>query len=383
MPRAVAGLAVAALCAAAGGGARAADDAAGADAAARARRVPKTVTACDGFVSVAAADVPGDEIGFRLPLLQFVSQTVRDLERAWKLDMPPGGAGVAVFADDGRTNDTRVVARAVRRDRDVQTRIFLPSPGFSDLDDLRFQIAKGYFRAWIARNGAGVTNALPDWIVQGALRAADRDTARADTLFVLGLWSSARLPFFPALCTDLRLAKGPAAALPGFLAAWMREKHALRPLLDRLAAGEPWDGRALAKALTGADDPPAQDRAADEHLARLARSVLSPGAAGAWDLRVFASRLELHPPLFDPRRPAIAFREAVARAADDPVVRAAAAQKANEILLCAIGRGDALAAAARAYRAFLVAAAHGQDAGTLRLLLEAADAKMLALRARD
>ena len=350
-------------------------------AAERLRSLPKLATACDGLVGVLAADVPGDEVGFRLPILQFVSSQVRDLERAYKLKMPRrDGIGIFVNVGDGRTNDTRVVARRTRRPGgDVQTRIVLPSPGFSDLDELRFAVAQAYFRAWIFRNG-GSTNELPEWVVQGAIRAANAEIAHDDTRFVLGLWSQARLPYFPALCTDMRKAKGSGAALSGYLVAWMKEKHLVKPTLDNLAAGKPWDGRRLAEALTGETEPFLQDRASDERFARLTRAVLSPGRASDWDLSVFTSRLLLYPPVFDRREGlSYTFREAVDLAAERKNVREAAWQKAREMPFCAIGRGDALADAAMSYRTFLVAAAQGKSADELKPLLDAADGKMNAI----
>ena len=350
-------------------------------AAERLRSLPKLATACDGLVGVLAADVPGDEVGFRLPILQFVSSQVRELERAYKLQMPKReGIGIFVNVGDGRTNDTRVIARRTRRPGgDVQTRIVLPSPGFSDLDELRFAVAQAYFRAWIFRNG-GSTNELPEWVVQGAVRATNAETAHDDTRFVLGLWSQARLPYFPALCTDMRKAKGTGASLSGYLVAWMKENHLVKPLLDNLAAGKPWDGRRLAAELTGETDPFLQDRASDERFARLTRAVLSPGRASDWDLSVFTSRLLLYPPVFD-RRDGLSytFREAVDLAAERKNVREAAWQKAREMPFCAIGRGDALADVAMSYRTFLVAAAQGKSADELKPLLEAADGKMNAI----
>jgi hypothetical protein len=350
-------------------------------AAERLRSLPKLATACDGLVGVLAADVPGDEVGFRLPILQFVSGQVRGLERAYKLQMPRReGIGIFVNVGDGRTNDTRVIARRTRRPGgDVQTRIILPAPGFSDLDELRFAVAQAYFRAWIFRNG-GSTNELPEWVVQGAVRAANAETAHDDTRFVLGLWSQARLPYFPALCTDMRRARGAGASLSGYLVAWMKEKHLVKPLLDNLAAGKPWDGRHLAAELTGETDPFLQDRASDERFARLTRAVLSPGRASDWDLSVFTSRLMLYPPVFD-RRDGLSytFREAMDLAAERQNVREAAWQKAREMPFCAIGRGDALADVAMSYRTFLVAAAQGKSADELKPLLEAADGKMNAI----
>lgn len=348
----------------------------------RVRRLPKLATACDGLVGVLAADVPGDPYGFRLPILQFVSSEVRDLEHAYKLKMPKrDGFGIFVNVGDGRTNDTRVIVRRTHRPGGgLQTRIVLPSPGFSDLDELRFAVAQAYFRAWIFRNG-GSTNELPEWVVQGMVRAVRGETLDVDTHFVLDLWSQARLPYFPALCTDLRKVHGPAAALSGYLAGWMKEKHLVRPVLDRLAAGQPWDGKQLAEKLTDETEPFRQDRASDERLARLTRAVLTPGRASEWDLTVFTSRLLLYPPFFDKNKAKFCtFRAAAALAAENPVVRAAAWQKAREILFCAIGRGDALADAARAYHAFLVAAAQGKPADELNPLLDAADEKMKAIR---
>ena len=316
-------------------------------AAERLRNLPKLATACDGLVGVLAADVPGDSVGFRLPILQFVSSQVRDLERAYKLQMPKReGIGIFVNVGDGRTNDTRVVARRTRRPGgDVQTRIVLPSPGFSDLDELRFAVAQAYFRAWIFRNG-GSTNELPDWVVQGAVRAANVETAHDDT----------------------------------YLVAWMKEKYLVKPLLDNLASGKPWDGKRLAADMTGETEPFLQDRASDERFARLTRAVLSPGRASDWDLSVFTSRLMLYPPVFD-RREGISytFREAVYLAAERKNVREAAWQKAREMPFCAIGRGDALADVAMSYRTFLVAAAQGKPADELKPLLEAADGKMNAI----
>ena len=349
--------------------------------ASRVRSLPRLATACDGLVGVLAADVPGDEYGFRLPILQFVSGHVRDLERVYGLSMPKrDGIGIFVNVGDGRTNDTRVISRRTRRPGgEVQTRIVLPSPGFSDLDELRFAVAQAYFRAWIFRNG-GSTNELPEWVVQGAVRAVDGETAHDDIRFVLELWSQARLPYFPALCTDLRKAKGKGAALAGYLVAWMKEKHLVKPLLDRLASGKPWDGRHLAETLTGEKDPFRQDRASDERLARLSRAVLSPGRASEWDLKVFASRLFLYPPVFDKTgSKSYTFREAMPLAAESQAIRDAAWQKAREIPFCAIGRGEALSEVAMTYRTFLVAMAQGKPAEELEPLLRAAEDKMNAI----
>jgi hypothetical protein len=351
--------------------------------------MPKVATSANGFVKVVAADVPGDPMGFRLPILQFATRNLHELERAYALEMPRRDVpGLVIYAQDGRTNDTRVIVREMRRDGALVTRVWLPSPGFSDLEQLRFEIARAYLHAWIDRTAPrGVTpGELPDWMVQGALRAADAQVAHDDVRFVLGLWSSARLPFFPALCTDLRVAKGPAAALPGYVVGYVREKHLFKKTLERLASGAAWDGKWLAEQLTGEKDPTEQDRVSDERLARLSRAVLSPGRASAWDVQTFASRLRLYPSAFDRKIGAqgssCSFAEAIGQAATNMYVRAAAAQKAREMPLYVIGRGEELVAVGEAYRKFLLSLARGEPPDELRALLQDADARLAPLLAK-
>ena len=348
--------------------------------------MPKVATSAGGFVKVVAADVPGDPMGFRLPILQFTTRNLRELEKAYKLEMPRRAEpGLVIHALDGRTNDTRVIVRTSRRDASLVTRVWLPSPGFSDLDQLRFEIARAYLRAWIDRAAPrGVTpGELPDWVVQGALRAADAQTAHDDARFVLNLWSSARLPFFPALCSDLRVAKGPAAALPGYVVSYIRERHVFKKMLERLASGASWDGKWLAEQLTGEKEPSEQDRVSDERLARLSRAVLSPGRASEWDVQTFASRLRLYPAAFDrtigAQGSSCSFAEAIGQSATNEHVRAAAAQKAREMPLYVTGRGEELMAVGEAYRRFLLSLARGEPPAELKAQLQEADALLKPL----
>ena len=69
-------------------------------------------------------------------------------------------------------------------------------------------------------------------------------------------------------------------------------------------------------------------------------------------------------------------RAAVTLASEDLEVRRAAARKAQEVPLYAIGRGEELQQASLAYRDFLVALAGGEDSERLAALLDAADAKL-------
>ena len=349
-----------------------------------AAEMPKVASSADRFIEVVAADVPGDAVGFRLPILQFTTRLVREIERVYRLEMPRGEPGLVVHALDGRTNDVRVISRRMRRGKAVLTRIWLPSPGFSDLTALRFAIAKAYFRAWIDRNrgadAAGPAAEMPDWMVLGALRVLDGETVDADKHAVLELWSQAALPFFPRLCASLRAGTGDDAVFCGYVVAWMREKKIFRRTLDAFAAGRAWDGARLAYELTGETSPELQDRVSDERLARLTRSVLSPGRASAWDIKVFTSRLLLYPSEFDKNIGAngasCTFREAIALAAENPDVRKAAWRKACEMPFCAIGRGPALTEVSESYRRFLTGLARGDGPDVLTPLLDAAEARM-------
>ena len=348
------------------------------------RTMPKTQTSPDGFVLVAAADVPGDRVGFCGPLVQFASGLVNDLGRTFYLPELPRRreAGLIIYAQDGRTNDTRVVARASRRRSGPYTRIWLPSPGFSDIGLLRLEIAKAYFRAAVEsyRELPPPKDALPplevpDWLVEGALRHVDIEDARADMRDVLDGWSDGYLPFFPSLCAEKRV----PPVLAGYLAGWIKEKRLFPEIFKRLASGHPIEGGWLAMNLTGEQDAVAQDRVSDYRLLRLLRKVISPGRTSYADLCIFASRLLLYPPFYDKMfggsRNGCTFREAIALSPGEPILRQVAAVKAKEIPLHAIGRGEELQQASLAYMEFLMALARGEERARLEELLDAADLK--------
>ncbi len=172
------------------------------------KTLPKSQTSSDGFVTVVATDVPGDEIGFRGPLVQFTSGIVRSLGKSLSIPELPRRreAALIIIAQDGRTNDTRVVVRVSQRKSGPLTRIWLPSPGYSDIAQLRFEVAKAYFRAAVENfrelpppPGAPPPAELPDWLVEGALRQTDIEQARADMRCALEGWCSGYFPFVPAL----------------------------------------------------------------------------------------------------------------------------------------------------------------------------------------
>lgn len=365
------------------------------DAVPRARKtvaeMPKAAMGAEGFVEVVAADVPGDPVGFRLPILQFTTRLLRDIERVYGLNMPRGEVGLLIHAQDGTTNDVRVISRVGRRGNSAITHIWLPSPGFSDLEALRFAIAKGYFRSWIDRNHPGNATRpaaeMPDWMILGALRSLNSETVHDDKRGALVMWSEARMPCFPVLCRDLRVGTGETAMLCGYIVSWLRERKLFKKTLEGLAAGDPLDAARLATDLTGEKDPDLQDRASDERFAKLTRAVLSPGRASRWDLKVFTSRLLLYPAEFDKNiganRTSCTFREAIALAAEYPAIREASARKAREMPFCAIGRGQALADVSEAYRKFLIGLARGDDPDELGRLLDDAETQLQEILNED
>lgn len=343
--------------------------------------MPKAAMGAEGFVEVVAADVPGDPVGFRLPVLQFTTRLLRDIERVYGLEMPRGDVGLLIHAQDGTTNDVRVISQAGRRGAAAMTHIWLPSPGYSNLEALRFAIAKGYFRCWIDRNrlknGTRPVVEMPDWMVLGALRSLNGEIVHDDKRGALTMWSEARMPYFPLLCRDLHAGTGESAMLCGYIVSWLRERKLFKQTLEGFAAGRTLDAAGLATALTGEKDPDLQDRASDERFARLTRAVLSPGRASRWDLKVFTSRLLLYPAEFDKNiganRTSYTFREAIALVADHPAIREAAARKAREMPFSAIGRGQALADVSEAYRLFLTGLARGDSPDELGRLLDDAE----------
>lgn len=117
----------------------------------------------------------------------------------------------------------------------------------------------------------------------------------------------------------------------------------------------------------------------EEGLA-LMRRVFAPGKASRRDVLIFASRLYLYPPQRDVRLAgryeSLSFREAVRLARTDLLTRLLACRKAEELPVLGGGRGDALTAAAEAYRLFLLSFAAGKDEAELEQLLDDADTKL-------
>ena len=170
--------------------------------------------------------------------------------------------------------------------------------------------------------------------------------------------------------------------MTGYVAGWIREKKILAKL-----KGEGWNGKRLAEMLTDEKDPFLQDRASDERLARLARSVLEPGGCGIWELDFFLSRLSLYSPFYDTKlvggSAACTFSDAIRAGDSNLLVRATAFMKSREVPLYALGRGDELRAVADAYVRFLLGVAAGEDRKKLEQLLKNADSRLEAVYEKE
>lgn len=130
------------------------------------RTPPKN--AVSGLVCV-YANCPADmRDEFHTPVTRFVSKTCESLysRRAGKM-VRFTDPGIVVYIGDGRTNDTSVVDGVFKRDdKTPYTRIFLPSPGYSDLAKFRLSIAKAFALALDKR-------VIDDAEAQKMLRNAD------------------------------------------------------------------------------------------------------------------------------------------------------------------------------------------------------------------
>ena len=364
----------------------------------------RSVTSRDNFVEVFTDEIdPPDGVGFKGPVFKSAVEQVDRIASASGLAMPRGQAGLVIHVGDGTNEDARVVARVERsRSGGLVTRIYLPSPGFSDLDAFGREIAAAYLRAWVSRTSdagqggkAADPGEAPAWVALGLSRATDEDFALFDRLDALARWQAGEMPFFPNAPAELDPSTDRGASFCGFAVKWMMERRVapedaegrgkrkigaptvLRAMMERLAAGGKWDDSAVVGLLSGEKDPQLQDAAFDAHMWKLKHAVLVPGQSTPEDVTAFSSRLLLYPPFFDISfrngAKACPFRLAV-RNASDPAVRVAAFVKMRTLELTVIGRGERLVKAAGSFSRFLKALALGEDKPSLTEKLDEAEA---------
>ena len=356
----------------------------------------RSMVSRDNFIEVFTDEIdPADGVGFKGPIFKSAVDSVERIASLTGLEMPRGGVGLVIHVGAGTNEDTSVVCRVERNNSgSVVTRMYLPSPGFSDLDTFSRQIAAAYLRAWASRTAdaaAGARGAdfkeAPEWVAHGLSRVIDESFSLFDRLDALDLWQSGGMPFFPNMPSLLKFDTDRGSSLCGFLVKWMLEqkleeedrksKTVFVEMVERLSKGKEWDNSSMLSLLTGETDPQSQDAAFDNHMLKLRQAVLVPGQSTPEDVRTFSSRLFLYPSFFDVSFPdgrkAMPFRLAV-KYASDPVVRVAAYMRLRGLELTVIGRSEKLVNAAKSHVRFLRALALGEDKDSLTTKLDEAEA---------
>lgn len=121
--------------------------------------------------------------------------------------------------------------------------------------------------------------------------------------------------------------------------------------------------------------------AEDDKFLKLQRKVFAPGHATAEDVRLFASRLFLFPEFFGlpfcGQFDSCSFKEAIALAKVDPMVRLAAYKKAMSLTVYGGGRGERMDEAVKDYVKFLLELATGKRTELeLHTMLSSAEEKL-------
>lgn len=277
------------------------------------------ITQADGLIKVFASCDEDIRRDFQGPVATRAAETVQMLyrglgEKPKRFEAP----GIILRLGNERTNTTELVTWVETNETRVITRIHLKSPAYADLERLRVEVARGFFRS-VWKKEVSPEKA------RAALRAADPTCQVADRRAKLERWLAEGLP-------------------PEFLTE--------DEFFEKI-----------------------------EEMLTLYRKVLEPGVASRRDVLTFASRLHLYPRTLDEKfvggADVLTFREAIACAKVDARVRVLAVFKARELPIWAGGRGEILQDAAKSYVKFLFELAKGDlPTEEIEKLLEIADLKL-------
>jgi len=113
-----------------------------------ARLKAPVVTQCEGLVQV-YADCPEDmRREYQMPIASFTAETVKTLGRGLSVKMKRCREPlILVHVGDVRTNDATVVTHVATNGTKVSSRIYLNSPGYSDLGRFRLEVVKAFSRS--------------------------------------------------------------------------------------------------------------------------------------------------------------------------------------------------------------------------------------------
>ena len=106
------------------------------------------ITQAEGFVQV-FANCPEDmRREYQLPIARFAADTVRTLYGGLKMrPVRYRKPGLVIHVGDVRTNRTDVIVRVTTNDQRIVSRLYVPSPGFADLERLRAEVTRAFYRS--------------------------------------------------------------------------------------------------------------------------------------------------------------------------------------------------------------------------------------------
>lgn len=113
----------------------------------RMRRPP--VTKVSGLVQVVASCPADMRLEYQSPVATFAADVCTKLYAA-RREQPKAfpEPGIVIYLGDGRTNDTRVVVwEGKHASGSPYTRLTLPAPGSSDLESLRLEVVRAFYRS--------------------------------------------------------------------------------------------------------------------------------------------------------------------------------------------------------------------------------------------
>lgn len=284
------------------------------------------INQADGLVRVYANCDEDQRREYQGPIASFAAETVKTLYQGLAMkNVRFARPGIIILVGNERTNNTAVVTRVETNETHVTSRIYLQSPGYSDVERFRTELVRAFYRS-VQATELSAREAV------AALRAADPQLRIEDQRTELEDWLAGRST--PEVPTDL-------------------------PLTEEAIFAR-----------------------AERMIARM-RKVIEPGVASRRDVLIFASRLCLYPRTFDEKflggADVLSFAEAIALAKVDPRVRFLALFKAKEMPLYGGGRGEVMNDAAASYMTFLLDLAKGEKSDAeLASELEVAELKLKA-----
>ena len=140
------------------------------------------ITQAEGMVQVYAYCPEDMRREYQSPVARFAAETVQTIRRGHSIKaVRRGSPGIVIHIGDVRTNVSEVVARAVTNDTRVFTRIKVRAPAYADLQRLRLEVVKAFFRCERAQE-------LSDEEARRAYRSADPVLRIEDERIALEEW---------------------------------------------------------------------------------------------------------------------------------------------------------------------------------------------------